>query len=208
MFPLRDSQPSHKFPLITILIILACAYVLFLEITAVDPEAFIYKWGLVPALIGVGGLESLKTFVTSMFLHGGFVHFISNMWFLWIYGDNVEAALGKIGFVLFYLLSGIAASLLQFVFSFGSGIPMLGASGAIAGVLGFYFVNFRNSRIETLVMYPFFTIVELPSSFVLALWFLSQVFSGTASFLDTSGGGVAWWAHIGGFAFGYFVGKF
>ena len=208
MFPLKDHEPSGSFPIITLLIIFTCALVLFLEISAPNTEAFIYQWSIVPSRINFLNLSSLTTFVTSIFLHGGLLHFGSNMWFLWIYGDNVESELGKIKYLLFFVAGGVVAGLLQYFFMFEATIPLLGASGAIAAVLGFYMVRFPKSRIETLVFYPFLSIVNLPSTFVLALWFITQVFSGAVSIVETAaGGGVAWWAHIGGFAFGYIVGS-
>jgi membrane associated rhomboid family serine protease len=143
-----------------------------------------------------------------MFMHGGLMHFASNMWYLWIFGDNVEGALGKIKFVLFYIAAGLFASLAQYLLVIDSSIPNLGASGAIAGVLGFYLVNFNKSTVKTLIPYPYLTVTELPSTFILTTWFLLQLLSGAAS-LPFSGdsGGVAWWAHIGGFVFGYLVGQ-
>ncbi len=208
MLPLKDSQASGVFPLITILIILACTLVLFLQITAGDPELFITSWALVPNKILLFNPSSWITFVSSIFMHGGLMHFASNMWYLWIFGDNVEGALGKFKFVLFYLSAGVVASLSQFLFVANSSIPNLGASGAIAGVLGFYLVNFNKSSIKTLIPYPYLTVTELPSTFILTTWFVLQLLSGAASIpLSGESGGVAWWAHIGGFVFGYVIGQ-
>lgn len=206
MLPLRDSQPSGTFPLITILIILGCSYVLFLQATAQNPETFIRTWALIPNKINFLAPDTLFPFFTSLFMHGGLMHFVSNMWYLWIFGDNVEGALGKIGFAFFYIAAGIGASFAQFFLVFDSSIPNLGASGAIAGVLGFYLVNFKKSSIETLVPYPFPTIVVLPAPFILSTWFILQVLSGAISLSSSAEGGVAWWAHIGGFIFGYMIG--
>lgn len=208
MFPLKDSQPSGAFPLITILIIISCAAVLFLQITTSDPDLFINTWALVPSKVSLLNISTWLPFLTSMFMHGGLMHFASNMWYLWIFGDNVEGALGKIKFVLFYIAAGLFASLAQYLLVIDSSIPNLGASGAIAGVLGFYLVNFNKSTVKTLIPYPYLTVTELPSTFILTTWFLLQLLSGAAS-LPFSGdsGGVAWWAHIGGFVFGYLVGQ-
>ena len=207
MFPLKDHEPSGIFPLFTILIIIACGIVLGLQMTSGNPETFTYKWSLVPTQINFLEFSTLIAFITSMFLHGGLFHFLSNMWFLWIFGDNVEASLGKLGFMLFYITGGVIAGLVQYFFLIGQNVPILGASGAIAAVLGFYLINFPNSRVETLIAYPFITITELPSKLILSLWFLTQIFNGSVSIVDSAAAtGVAWWAHIGGFAFGCIVG--
>src|SRR3989344_8128485 len=151
MFPIRDQHPSHKFPLVTILLIAINCVVFFLELTAPDPEVFINQFALTPAAINFLNPTTLVSFLTSMFLHGGWLHILSNMWFLWIFGDNVEATLGSLGFLFFYLFTGLAASLLQYFIDPTSAIPVLGASGAIAGVLGSYLVLFPRAQIETLI---------------------------------------------------------
>ncbi|KKS95992.1 MAG: rhomboid family protein [Candidatus Gottesmanbacteria bacterium GW2011_GWA2_43_14] len=205
MFPIRDHNPSKSFPVITVLIILITSYVFFLQLTAFDPEAFIMNYALVPALVDFGNPATWWPFIWSMFMHGGWLHIISNLWFLWIFGDNVEAFLGHIGFLLFYLLTGIAASLVQFFFMSGSEIPTLGASGAIAGVLGAYLVLYPRHKIDTLVISfgGFLQKLQIPASFMLGYWFIIQLFSGVGSLGAAGQGGVAWWAHIGGFASGY-----
>jgi membrane associated rhomboid family serine protease len=160
---------------------------------------FIASFGLVPARFG------LITLLTSMFLHGGWLHLIGNMWFLWIYGDNVEDVLGHGKFLLFYLLCGVAAGLVHVMFNAGSRLPTVGASGAIAGVMGAYMVKFPHSRIVTLVpIFFFLTTVEIPASLILVYWFVVQFFSGIGSmgYSHLSQGGVAWFAHVGGFATG------
>ena len=180
MFPIRDHNPSKSFPVITVLIILITSYVFFLQLTAFDPEAFIMNYALVPALVDFGNPATWWPFIWSMFMHGGWLHIISNLWFLWIFGDNVEAFLGHIGFLLFYLLTGIAASLVQFFFMSGSEIPTLGASGAIAGVLGAYLVLYPRHKIDTLVISfgGFLQKLQIPASFMLGYWFIIQLFSG------------------------------
>jgi len=138
-----------------------------------------------------------------MFLHGGFVHLIGNMWYLWIFGDNVEDRLGRVKFIIFYLICGIGSAIVHVYFNSQSEVPCVGASGAIAGVLGAYMVTFPRARV--LVLIPLFIVwqtIELPAIIVLGFWFLIQFFSGTASISSTHGGGVAWWAHIGGFVLG------
>ena len=201
MIPLRDTQPSYGRPLVTAAII-AINILIFLYEFSLDPFSqnhFIATYGIVPAKFQYVDL------LTSMFLHGGWMHVIGNMWFLWIYGDNVEDVLGHPRFLLFYLLCGIAAGLVQVMASPGSRIPTVGASGAIAGVMGAYLIKFPHSRILTLVpIFIFFTTMEIPAVFMLLYWFVIQLFSGVGSIgsSSVSHGGVAWFAHIGGFLTG------
>ncbi len=206
MIPLSDTRTSGRFPFWVVLIIVLNVYFFYLEITAPDPEAFIRQYALIPSLINFSSLESLTPFITSQFLHGGFLHIISNMLFLWIFGDNVEDRMGPIFFPIFYLLSGIIGGLLQYIFLIGSDIPMLGASGAIAGVLGAYFVLFPHHKVKTLVpLFLFLTVIDLPATWMLLYWFVTQVFSGVTSIGNV--GGVAYFAHIGGFLAGWFFGR-
>jgi len=138
-----------------------------------------------------------------MFVHGGWMHILSNMWVLFIFGDNVEQRLGAFGYLIFYVLSGIAAALLQIFLMPFSAVPMVGASGAIAGVLGAYMLLFPHARVVSLLpLFFIFTTVELPAVIYLLFWFVSQIFSGVMSLGGVSSSGIAWWAHIGGFAFG------
>lgn len=204
MFPIRDHNPSHKFPFTTISIVIITSIVFFLEITAPDFETFITQFAVTPVNVSLGNISSLLPFIYSMFLHAGWFHIISNMWFLWIFGDNVEALLGDLGFLAFYLISGLGAGLLQYVINPTSSIPMLGASGAIAGVLGAYIIMYPNHKIDTLVpgFAGFMHRVELPASIMLGYWFVIQIFSGLGSLATSFEGGVAWWAHIGGFVTG------
>src|SRR5512138_1287065 len=164
MIPLRDSQPSYSTPLVTISLIVANTLVFLMQFT-MDPftlNHFIGSFGLVPSRL------DLTTLVTSMFLHGGWMHLIGNMWFLWIYGDNIEDILGHGKFLLFYLLCGISAGLVHVLFNAGSRLPTVGASGAIAGVMGAYMVKFPHSRIVTLVpIFFFLTTMEIPASIIL-----------------------------------------
>jgi membrane associated rhomboid family serine protease len=201
MFPIRDTQPSYSRPLITILIIVVNVLVFFHEISLDDYSRnyFIAHYGLIPARMYVPAL------LTSMFLHGGWMHLIGNMWFLWIFGDNVEDALGHTKYLLFYLLCGFAAGLAQVAFNLGSRLPMVGASGAIAGVMGAYLVKFPHSRIVTFVLvFVFFTTIEVPAVLMLLYWFVIQLFSGvgTIGYSHLSQGGTAWFAHVGGFIAG------
>lgn len=207
MLPIRDHTPSERFPFVTIGLILANVWVFYLELSAIDPGLFVRTWALTPSLVSMDPTSWIP-FVSSQFLHGGFAHILFNMWYLWIFGDNIEGRFGHIHYVIFYILAGVAAALSQFVFSIGSDIPMLGASGAVAGVLGAYWALFPHHRIDTM-MPGFYGSATLPASIVLFFWFITQLFSGTASVLDGSytGGGTAWFAHIGGFVFGWIIGK-
>lgn len=205
MFPLDDTKSTHKFPFWTFLITGINLYVFFLELTVANPDGFIAQYALIPSLVDFSNLETLKPFITSQFLHGGFIHILSNLWFLWIFGDNVEAGFGFLLFPIVYLLSGIVGALTQYLLSPGSTIPMLGASGAIAGVLGAYFVLFPHHKIKTLVpVFGFFTVINLPASLMIIYWFITQLFSGAASITQTAveTGGIAYAAHVGGFVAG------
>ena len=208
MFPLSDSVPARAFPLINIAIILATIIVFLQQIISPDSEAFIYQYALVPNLVDFNNFATLTPFITSIFLHGGFLHIISNMWFLWVFGDNVEGYLGKIMFPLLYIASGVVGGLAQYSTAPHSQVPMLGASGAVAGALGAYYVLFSHSKIKTLVpFFGFVTIVEISAPFMLGYWFILQLFSGAASlpFTTADTGGVAFWAHVGGFVTGVLV---
>ena len=176
--------------------------------TAFNPEAFINSYALIPAKIDFGHYLTLTPFITSQFLHAGFVHIIGNMWFLRIFGDNVEEKFGHAPYLFIYLLSGVVGGLAQYIFSPSSEIPMLGASGAVAGVLGAYLVFFPRHRIKTFVPMGFFIrIMNLPASLILIYWFVIQLFSGVGSLAVAQVGGVAFWAHVGGFATGYIIAK-
>lgn len=207
MIPLRDSAPSHRLPLVTYALIVANMLVFWLELTAPHLDDFIFRYALVPSNISLSDFSSLTPFITSQFLHAGFVHLISNLWFLKIFGDSVEAVLGWIRFLVFYLISGVVAGLAQYIIYPSSDIPMLGASGAVAGILGAYFVFFAHHRIKTLIpVWGFWQIVELPASVMLFYWFVIQLLSGIASLgISSVGSGIAFFAHAGGFIFGYLV---
>jgi membrane associated rhomboid family serine protease len=178
----------------------------FLYEIQMDPSAlkeFIFEWGLIPARLLSDPSTVWVTIFTSMFLHGGWFHIINNMWVLFIFGDNVEARMGGIRYLIFYLLSGVAAVILQTYVLPSSAVPMIGASGAVAGVLGAYLILFPHSRIASLVPILFiFTIIEIPAVIFLLFWFGSQLYSGLFAIQGSSGSGIAWWAHIGGFLFG------
>jgi membrane associated rhomboid family serine protease len=201
MIPLRDSQPSRSFPLVTAGIIIINVMLFLFEIS-LDPYSlnhFVGEYGMTPASF------EAKDLVTSMFLHGGWMHLIGNMWFLWIFADNIEDILGRSKFIVFYLAVGLAAGLAHLVFNADSRVPTVGASGAIAGVMGAYLLKFPHSRVVTLVpIFIFITTYELPAWIMLVYWFVIQVFSGFGDMAaaDTNQGGVAWFAHAGGFLAG------
>ena len=200
MFPIRDHNPSEAVPYVTYgLIAVNVAVFLACWLTIADEAAlgwFFYNWGLVPERLLAG--ENPQALVTSMFLHGGWMHLAGNMLFLWIFGDNLEDVLGRVRFLGFYLLSGLAAAGLQVAADPASGVPMVGASGAIAGVMGGYLLLFPRARVDVLFIFViFFRIFAIPAWIVLLLWFGVQLYSGAA--VADAGGGVAYWAHAGGF---------
>jgi membrane associated rhomboid family serine protease len=211
MIPLYDTVRTRKFPFINILLIVinVLAFLYELQLGSSALESFIFTWGAMPASITSDLAGAWPTIFTSMFLHGGWFHLISNMWFLHIFGDNVEARMGGMRYLVFYLLSGVAALFLQAYLLPTSNVPMIGASGAIAGVLGAYLISFPRSRIASLVPILFiFTIIEIPAVVFLVLWFLSQLYSGWFAMQGASATGIAWWAHIGGFVFGVLMVSF
>ena len=210
MIPLRDSHPANIFPFWVLTIIGLNIYAFYLTLTNSSPDAFIFSYGLIPNLVDFSNWGTFLPFITSQFLHGGFVHIISNMLFLWVFGDNVEGRLGFILFPIFYLAAGVAGGLAQYLLNPTSAIPMIGASGAVAGVLGAYFAMFPHHSVRTLVpIFGFFSIINIPAQFMLFYWFITQLFSGTASITTAASdiGGVAFFAHIGGFVFGWIVGS-
>ncbi len=216
LIPLRDTIPSRSVPIVNGALIAACVGAFVLQLLAGNRgEALVQAFGFVPARLfhpaelGPGSFSlGLTGLVSSMFLHGGFLHLAGNMLFLWVFGDNVEDALGHGRYLVFYAGSGALAALLQGLLAPTSLVPMVGASGAIAGVLGAYFVLYPHARVVTLLpLFFLFPLVEVPAFLFLLLWFLLQFWQGTLS-LSVSGeagaaaGGVAWWAHVGGFAAG------
>ena len=201
MIPLRDTQPSYTFPFVTVAIIVlnVAAFLYEFSMDPYELNFFIAHYGVIPTRF------QWTDVLTSIFLHGGWMHLIGNMWFLWIYGDNVEDILGHSQYLLFYLLCGLAATMVHIAFNADSRVPTIGASGAIAGVMGAYVVKFPHSRITTLVPITIFlTTVDIPAYFILLYWFVIQFFSGVGSVGHShlSQGGVAWFAHVGGFLAG------
>src|SRR5436190_1137427 len=207
MIPLRDVIPSRTTPYITVTIIVLNTLAWLFELTLPHEvlNEFLTAYGVVPAYL------AWPTLITSMFLHGGWSHFLGNMWYLWIFGDNVEDRVGHGRFIVFYLLCGIAAALGQIVMDPYSELPTIGASGAIAGVMGAYFVLYPHSRVLTLIPWIFIQIVEIPAIVLLGFWFLMQFLSAGAIAVTSSShgaGGVAFAAHVAGFlvgAIGVFV---
>jgi membrane associated rhomboid family serine protease len=220
VIPLRDSNPTRRTPIVTLAIIAACfvvfAYELGLQASSMaELEAFVTRWGVVPADLMAawerGDWLSAETasLVTSQFLHGGWLHLLGNMLYLWIFGNNIEDRFGRIVFILFYLAGGMVAALAQVAIDPSSTIPMVGASGAIAASLGAYLVLFPRARITTLVFLGFFyQLINVPAIIVLGFWFILQLIDGVASLGATNAeGGVAFFAHIGGFVAGAVAGR-
>ena len=199
-FPYKDDNPRILFPFVTYTIIGINSLVFIYQYLILPPESLghiISTYALTPAA------PSVITVFTSMFMHGGLMHIIFNMWFLWIFGDNIESVLGHKRFVLFYLLCGVGAALLQIQINTGSQIPMVGASGAIAGVLGAYLIRFPRATVHVLViLIIFITFIRVPAMIVIGFWFLSNLTAGLGTLGIEETGGTAWFAHLGGFVSG------
>lgn len=210
MFPIRDTIRSRSFPLVNWLIIILNVMVFFYQsnLSRAQLESFAQVWALVPSRISLGDPLTWYPFLTHMWLHGSLLHLVSNMWVLVIFGDNVEDRLGSGRYLLFYLMGGIGAGLLQFFFSTSPDVPALGASGAIAAVMGAYLLFFPQAKVVSFVpIFLFAWFVNIPAVVYLGIWFLMQVYSGIASLsLPGAESGVAWWAHVGGFLFGLLAG--
>jgi len=210
MVPVRDDIPSYSRPFVVYALIVINLVVFLYELALgqYGLQQMVSSFGVVPAQFtggapAVGLLGPYPNLITSLFLHGGWLHLIVNMWYLWIFGDNVEDRMGHGRFLFFYLLGGIAANLSHIALNLGSTIPSIGASGAIAAVLGAYLVLFPRARIITIVPLFFIFAIRLPAAVVLGAWFVLQLFSGLGSLgVRGTAGGIAYWAHIGGFAFG------
>lgn len=216
MFPIKDDNPSGSFPFMTLLIIAANAAVFAYQFWLGQAgQSFVFRYGAIPWEIthwnelpglpreSVSALPPFVTLFTSMFLHGGLLHLLGNMLYLWIFGDNIEALVGHFRFLGFYILSGLGACLTYIFFDANSGIPMIGASGAISGVLGAYLVKYPGARVHVAVFLLFFIkIIRVPAVIVLGFWFAIQVLNGLGAVGAQGSGGVAWFAHIGGFVIG------
>ncbi|MBN1224874.1 MAG: rhomboid family intramembrane serine protease [Candidatus Aminicenantes bacterium] len=205
--PLKDENPTSRFPFVTVAFVALNILVFLYQLASPEGvQYFVYRMGAVPyeithftsiELLGIQRLSPPLTLFTAMFLHGGILHLLGNMLYLWIFGNNVEDHLGSLRFILFYFLSGLGASFAHIIFNPNSQVPMIGASGAIAGVLGAYLVLYPRANVKTVVFLFFFIrIVPIPAALVLGLWFILQMLN------IGMGGGVAWFAHIGGFLIG------
>jgi membrane associated rhomboid family serine protease len=207
MLPYKDNIPSRRVPLVTWGLIAINVIVFFFELSlGTKLDAFIYQFGMVPSYVttaAYGPRYVYLPFITSMFLHAGWLHVGGNMLFLYIFGDNVEDRMGHVVYLFFYLLSGVGAGLLHLATDPSSVVPTLGASGAIAGVMGAYFVLYPKARVRSVVFLVYFIrIMDIPAIVFLGIWFVMQLFSGVASVGAAEGGGVAFWAHVGGFIVG------
>jgi len=215
MIPLRDENPRQTMPVVTVLLILANAgvFIYQLSLGSRGENELAMIFGLVPARVQMllngqpmTAAAALVPLLTSMFLHGGVLHLLGNMWFLWVFGDNIEDYFGHLKYLFFYLLCGLGAGLVHTVANLSSIVPTVGASGAISGVLGAYIVLFPRARVLTLVpLIFFFFTVKLPAVVILGYWFAIQFLSGVSSLGTASMGGTAWWAHTGGFVLGVLI---
>lgn len=210
MIPIRDNIPTRHTPIINYMLIAANILVFVLMwLAGSNQEALVYEFALIPLNLTTGvAIGDITDIFTSMFMHGGLAHLAGNMLYLWIFGDNVEDSMGSIKYLAFYLSGGVVASLAHILTNPSSQIPTVGASGAIAAVLGAYLVLFPNSRVQTFIPLGFFMRLTLvPASIVLGMWFVLQLFSGLMSLGGPDVGGVAFWAHIGGFVTGVILAK-
>ena len=209
MIPIRDENPTHSVPIITYLLIVANVLVfVFQTLLGSNNDLFVYQFAMIPAdVTSFRSLDSLFNIFTSMFMHGGLAHIGGNMLYLWIFGDNVEDRLGSGKYFVFYIIGGVIASITHILTDPDSIIPTVGASGAIAAVLGAYLVLFPSQRVLTLIPLGFWLrMTMLPASLVLGVWFVLQFFQGVLSLGGPDVGGVAFWAHIGGFVTGVVLG--
>lgn len=210
MIPIRDTTKSKSIPIVNYILITLCGIVFLFEVSLNSRlELLVFRFGVIPVDVSMLWLNhqvsvgTLLTLVTSLFLHGGWLHLIGNMLYLYIFGDNVEDRLGHGPYLIFYLLCGTGASIVQVYSNQHSTVPLIGASGAIAGVLGAYFLLYPKARILTVIpLFIFFPVVELSAFFFLGFWFVMQFLQGSLSSGADVGGGVAWWAHAGGFLVG------
>ncbi|MBT9130128.1 MAG: Rhomboid protease GlpG [candidate division WS2 bacterium] len=200
MIPLKDNIKAKTFCIFNVALILSniTVYLLMLSLSSKEYMTVVMQYGFIPSSF------SLPNLFSAMFIHGGFMHLLGNMLFLWIFGDNVEDRLGHLNFIIMYLTAGVVATLTHAVLDLNSNIPLIGASGAISGVIGSYFVLYPGAKILTLVpLGLFITVVALPAYIFLGIWFIIQLIYGFTALGAISEGGVAWWAHVGGFVVGY-----
>lgn len=208
MIPLGDSQKSIRFPIVTVLLIVVNTIIFIFEMVQPDLDVFFRQYAFTPALFSFTDYTTWQPIITAAFLHGGVSHLLFNMLFLWVFGDTIENELGSIRYILFYLIAIIAAALLQYAVAPASPIPMLGASGAIAGILGYYIVRFPSHKIRTIMFFGGFpTEQNIPAQLFLGYWALVQFLNGIGSLGASYEGGTAWFAHIGGFIAGFVIAK-
>ncbi|MDO8614152.1 MAG: rhomboid family intramembrane serine protease [Dehalococcoidia bacterium] len=215
MIPVSDSPRARSLPFVNVALIAACVAVFIYELTLseIDINRFFFDYGVIPRQLSgwadhPSGLDEPSTVITSAFIHGGWLHLIGNMLYLWVFGDNVEDALGHIPYLLFYLIAAAAAAALQVAVDSHSGVPMVGASGAIAGVLGAYLVLYPSARVGVLIPWLwFFGVFRVPAVALIVFWFVLQLFSGLAAIGAATGAseGIAVWAHVGGFLAGFLI---
>lgn len=217
MIPIRDVNPNNKFPLFTLLLIAANIFIFFYFIFFSEArDLFIKNFALFPYqakeffFTGKNDYNFFSDFITNIFMHGSIMHLVGNCWFLWIFGDNVEARMGSIKYLIFYLICGILASAAHIFTTSTPQVPVIGASGAIAGVMGAYLVFYPNAKIYTFVPILFFWFIPIPAFIFLIIWFVLQLLNGIFEIVKAGSGvsNIAFWAHIGGFAAGIFIGGF
>ena len=211
MIPLKDDNPTSGRPTVTYFLIGLCVVVFLMQLGSQSYKTgqLFYSYGLIPSVLmghnqlpmDLYAIPGWLTIFTSMFMHGGFMHLIGNMLFLWIYGNNIEDAMGHIKFLLFYIICGISAAILQALVTPNSNIPMIGASGAVSGILSAYFLLYPKARVSTLIFVLFFiTVIRIPAGILILIWFATQLIN--TNLTDPNSPGVAWFAHIGGFLMG------
>jgi membrane associated rhomboid family serine protease len=211
MIPIRDQNPTHRFPIVTVSLIVINVIVFLFELSLESQGrlmSFFDSWAVIPVQLVTTPVPEAPSVFSAMFLHGGWSHLLGNMLYLWIFGDNIEDALGPVRFLIFYLLAGIFATLAQVLIDPSSPIPNIGASGAIAGVLGGYLMLYPRIQVITLIpLIYFYRLARIPAVFVLGFWFVLQLFNGVLGLgnIQMEGGGVAFFAHIGGFVAGYLL---
>jgi membrane associated rhomboid family serine protease len=199
MIPLKDENPTHSFPLFTIILIVSNIFIFLYQVSLPGHSTIFESYGLIPVHLLESPVSAYPTIYSSMFLHSGLGHLAGNMLYMWIFGNNIEDVLGKFRFIIFYLLCGTLAALCHISTDLHSEVPMVGASGAISGILGAYLIQFPYAKVKTLIFLGFFiTIIRIPAIVLLVIWMVIQVSSG----IIASDGGVAWFAHIGGFIAG------
>ncbi|NTU46351.1 rhomboid family intramembrane serine protease [Candidatus Roizmanbacteria bacterium] len=208
MFPISDTAPTTRFPIVNLIIIILNVFIFSYQFSSGGIEMDIYNYGFISAQFNVLEYSSYFKIFSAMFMHGGIFHVLSNMWFLYIFGDNVEGRIGHASYCVFYLFCGIIATLAQYILIPQSSLPLVGASGAVSGIAGAYFVFFSKAYVKVLIpIFLFLTLFEIPVWLFLAYWFITQFIYGIGSLvaIDLNQGGIAWFAHVSGFFIGMFL---